>query len=277
MKTELRTTESGRVLWLTDGRTDLGVALDHGIRIAHLSCAGMQNLCYRQPTDLSDGLCTPQGWRVYGGHRFWIAPEGEDSYYPDNDPVSCDLLPDGVTVTQKDDPQLAVRKSMTLRFLPSGELEVTHRVTNLGQKREMALWGVTTLAGGTAEVSFAHDGTSEYNPTRSVALWGETSLGDPRLRFTKESLRATFLPGETAYLKVGVWSAAGVARARNFGQELTVRFSAKGSSADYEDRGCNAELYLDAHVLELETLGRRVTLAHGESADMTEHWSLRAL
>ena len=277
MRSELRTTESGRILWLTDGKTELGVALDHGIRIAHLSCAGMQNLCYRQPADLGDGLCTPQGWRVYGGHRFWIAPEGEDSYYPDNDPVFYELLPDGVTVTQKEDPWLSVRKSMTLRFLPSGELEVTHRLENLGEKRELALWGVTTMAGGEAEIAFADDGSAVYNPTRNLSLWGETSLGDPRVRFTKDRVTVTHRAGETAYLKLGVWSAQGVARARNFGQEFTVRFSAEGKPEDYADRGCNAEIYADAHVLELETLGRRVTLAHGESAGMTEHWSLRAL
>ena len=36
--------QRGRIYWMTDGKTDVGVALDFGIRIVHLSCAGMENL-----------------------------------------------------------------------------------------------------------------------------------------------------------------------------------------------------------------------------------------
>ena len=38
----------GRVLWLTDGNTRVGVALDFGLRVVHLSCEGMENLFYTQ-------------------------------------------------------------------------------------------------------------------------------------------------------------------------------------------------------------------------------------
>ena len=52
----------GRIYFMTDGKLDVGVALDFGIRIVHLSCAGMENLYYSQPADLSDGFTTPDGW-----------------------------------------------------------------------------------------------------------------------------------------------------------------------------------------------------------------------
>ena len=57
----------GNLIWLSDGRTEAAAALDFGIRIVHLSCAGKPNLFYSQPDDLSDGLATEAGWRIYGG------------------------------------------------------------------------------------------------------------------------------------------------------------------------------------------------------------------
>ena len=65
----------GNLIWLSDGWTEAAAALDFGIRIVHLSCAGKPNLFYSQPDDLSDGLATEAGWRIYGGHRFWSSPE----------------------------------------------------------------------------------------------------------------------------------------------------------------------------------------------------------
>ena len=69
----------GNLIWLSDGRTEAAAALDFGIRIVHLSCAGKPNLFYSQPDDLSDGLATEAGWRIYGGHRFWSSPESTAS------------------------------------------------------------------------------------------------------------------------------------------------------------------------------------------------------
>ena len=57
----------GNLIWLSDGRTEAAAALEFGIRIVHLSCAGKPNLFYSQPDDLSDGLATEAGWRIYGG------------------------------------------------------------------------------------------------------------------------------------------------------------------------------------------------------------------
>ena len=82
MKTYIKEdTEYGNLLWMTDGKTEVAVALDYGLRIVVLHCVGMENVLYHQPNDLSDGLTTEKGWRIYGGHRFWTSPESDDSYY----------------------------------------------------------------------------------------------------------------------------------------------------------------------------------------------------
>ena len=91
--------EWGRILHLSDGKTEVSAALDFGIRVVGLSAAGEPNLFYRQPEDDQE-YRTPKGWRLYGGHRLWTAPEGDWSYYPDNAPVSWELSEEGVSLEQ---------------------------------------------------------------------------------------------------------------------------------------------------------------------------------
>ena len=122
----------GNLIWLSDGRTEAAAALDFGIRIVHLSCAGKPNLFYSQPDDLSDGLATEAGWRIYGGHRFWSSPESTRSYYPDNAPVACELLADGVCLRQRTDPWTGFEKTLILRFLPAGRHGKPRRIVVFG-------------------------------------------------------------------------------------------------------------------------------------------------
>lgn len=110
----------GNLIWLSDGWTEAAAALDFGIRIVHLSCAGKPNLFYSQPDDLSDGLATEAGWRIYGGHRFWSSPESTRSYYPDNAPVACELLADGVCLRQRTDPWTGFERRSSCAFCRTG-------------------------------------------------------------------------------------------------------------------------------------------------------------
>ena len=58
------------------------VPLSYGIRIGHFALCGGENVFYEQPKDMTE-LTTPEGWRLRGGHRFWVAPESEKTYCPD--------------------------------------------------------------------------------------------------------------------------------------------------------------------------------------------------
>ena len=270
---EVRTEpRSGRVLAMTDGKTEVACALDFGIRILHLSCVGMQNLFYEQPQDLSDGLCTPEGWVIHGGHRLWCAPESDLSYYPDNAPVQYELLPDGVRLTQPDDPWLNVRKRLVLQFAPDGDILVQQSVENVGEAPvTLASWGVNTLAGGGhAEIWFDGGAGGGFNPTRGLSLWGDTSLADERVSFAKERVYARHLP-RSEYFKLGLYSKSGRAEFANRGQRLKLTFGSDDVGR-YPDGGCNFELFLDPNVMELETLGPVCTLATGQRASHWERW-----
>lgn len=277
MKHEIREIPGrGRVLWLTDGNTELGVALDLGIRILHLSCKGMENLLYEQPDDLSDGLTTPEGWKIYGGHRYWTAPESEKSYYPDASPVSYETTENGVRLTQSDDPWLKVRKRLDIAFMKDGSIELRHSAQNLSNEPvSYASWGVTTLDKGEATINFRRGIPGTYNHCRNISLWGNSSPADPRIRFGEDEILACHNT-ESAAFKMGIFSPEGRASLINKGQQFTLSFEAE-KDGHYPDGGCNFEIYMDAHVLELEALGQLRTVAPGANAEHWERWQIKAL
>lgn len=266
------TSKWGRVLWVTHGVMQIGVALDFGIRVVHLSCVDCDNLFYEQPTDLSDGFTTPGGWKLYGGHRLWLAPESDDSYFPDNSPVDYCVNGDEITFLQELDPLLQVRKSLSLHAEPDGSMRVIQKIENVSnQSVAGAAWGVNTLdAGGTACVSFANDNSSEFNPTRVLSLWSDTSLGDPRIRFEKDQLVATHMPTED-YFKIGLYSNPGCVTFYNKGQKFVLTFESKPYHA-YPDNGCNFELYMCKQFMELESLGEIKEMIPGQCAVHEEVW-----
>ena len=275
MKMEIRQHPlHGRILFMSDAHVEVGAALDFGIRIVHLCVPGMENLMYEQPEDLSDGLSTAEGWRIRGGHRLWPAPESDRIYCPDNDPVAYELLPEGFVLRQKTEDWTGMQKTISVERCEGGALRVTHTLTYEGEGEvQAAAWGVTTLkGGGSAVYPFpAAGGVSEYSANRVLALWGDTSLADDRLSFSGNEIRAQHKK-RNAYFKIGIYSAAGCIGMTNLGQSLEIRFDVLPMDVYTADRGCNAELYLNPDVMELETLGKTAALKKGESVSHVEYW-----
>ncbi len=268
------TPQWGKVLWLRSDTAEVGIALEFGIRVVHLSCPGCENLFYVQPTDLSDGFKTSSGWRLYGGHRIWMAPESDDTYYPDNAPVDWTLLEDGAHITQATDPILGLRKHLTVTFLPDGSIELLQALENVSSETVVgASWGVNTLdAGGVARIPFSDQGRGGYRPHRVVSLWSDTNLHDPRLSFDRTTLTATHMPIE-GYCKIGLYCLDGTADFENKGQHLQIRFAAQ-EMEQYPDNGCNFELYMCSRFMELETLGTKANILPGQTTSHKETWYL---
>lgn len=264
----------GRVLWLSNDVAEVGVALEFGIRVVHLSCVGCENLYYEQPVDLSDGFITEAGWKLRGGHRIWMAPESDDTYYPDNAPVSYELSDSSVSIFQDVEPYLGICKTLKITFLEDGGIRLDQFVRNASDKPlDGASWGVNTLdGGGTAFITFTNQDKKGYTPHRVVSLWSDTNLHDPRLSFDKQGLTARHMPMPD-YLKLGLYCLEGKAVFENKGQRMTILFDSEPLSA-YPDNGCNFELYMCSKFMELETMGTKAHLQPGESTSHTETWYL---
>ena len=272
---EKQTDKWGKVLWITTDYAEVGIALDFGIRVVHLSCPGMENLFYEQPADLSDGAATPQGWKLYGGHRLWMAPEGDWSYCPDNEPVRYTVTGNTVLVEQAQDPWTGVRKQLRLTFREKA-IDVENIFINDTDKvMEGASWGVNTLDGGVAKIDFVGTQPGDYTPRRIISLWADTNVHDSRIQFDRHSLTATHAP-LTDYFKMGLYCNPGKAVYENKSQRFILTFGAEGTE-NHPDNGCNFELYLGKYFMELETLGVKRTLQPGQAAAHTETWQLEII
>ena len=272
---EKQTEKWGKVLWITTDFAEVGIALDFGIRVVHLSCPGMENLCYEQPADLSDGCATAAGWKVYGGHRLWFAPESDQTYYPDNDPVTYRIDGNCVFVEQKTEPWTGLKKLLQLTFR-EGTVDVENIFINDSDNQITgASWGVNTLSGGTVTVDFTGTKPGDYTPRRAISLWADTNVHDKRVQFDRNSLTATHLP-LADYFKMGLYCPQGTAVYENKGQQFTLTFRAEGPE-NHPDNGCNFELYLGKYFMELETLGVTRVLRPGEAASHTETWKLEKI
>ncbi|MDO4939468.1 MAG: hypothetical protein Q4E54_05840 [Lachnospiraceae bacterium] len=273
MKSEIRNTDRGRMLFLTDGKTEIGCALDFGIRVSHLSVAGMENICYEQPADCSDGLVTDGGWKLYGGHRIWNTPEDDTCYCPDNDPIEYELLEDGVLLKQEEEPWRRIEKELKIRFLTDGRIEVTNLIRNMSDNPvDTAAWGVNTLSGGDVEVDFIPAEVVPGEPGRLVSLWGDTSITDERLTWSRNHLSAKYIPIPD-YFKIGMYTKSGIATYTNKGQKFDLMFGTE-HFGNYPDNGCNYELYMNKAFIEMESLGEVKHLSKGECVTHTEYWRI---
>lgn len=262
----------GRCLFLSNGTLELAVTLDVGPRVIRLGFCGGGNVFYEQPKD-ADYLCTPEGWRVYGGHRLSWAPESGRNYWPDNGPVGYELLPEGVLVSQAEDEHLKLAKSMRVEFGASPyEVRVTHSVrSTAAEPVKGALWAISAMApGGCLEAAFARSGPA-YAPERSLSVWGNTRMTDERLEWLDDGVRVACLPSDE-YFKLGLLCREGEACYRRDGLVFVKTFD--GGGALYPDGNVNLEVYACRHMLEFETLSPLLALEPDGAAEHVETWNL---
>lgn len=262
----------GKSLFVDNGCVEIGIPLGYGIRIGHFSLCGEKNVFFEQPNDMTD-LTTPEGWRVRGGHRIWLAPESEKVYYPDNASIRYELLDNGVEIFQQEDPWLRVKKSMRIEFLGGAEVKVVNRVENTGDAAlSCSVWAISSMApGGVEDITFAlrDDG---YDHWHRISMWDYTSLGDDRAEYRRDGIRLTHRPVEQKY-KIGVGHPYGPVHYTNNGITFVKEFDVR-PELEYPDANVSFETFMCKHMVEIESLSPLAAIAPGASLEHTEVWCL---
>jgi len=214
-------------------------------------------------------------WKIYGGHRFWHAPEDKEwTYVPDNEPVEAEPIEGGVRLTQRVESATGLRKQLEIRmesFEP--RVRVTHRLLNAGRSPiEAAPWALSVMERGGFAVAplpvEAHpDGLL---PNRSLTLWPYTDLRDARLLLGRDHVLLRHQPGRPP-LKIGLRNVEGWL-AYSLEEFLFLKRFAFEPRAHYPDLQSSCEIYANADMLELESLGPLEILAPGEEAVHVEEW-----
>jgi hypothetical protein len=266
---------------LSDGHFEVVAVADVGPRIIRCGLVGGPNLFAELPDQL--GRTGGDEWRLYGGHRLWHAPEAHPrTYLPDNAPVEAVPLEGeggaGLRLVQPLEAATGLQKSIELRLEPGG-LRVTHALRNCGLWAvEFAPWALSAMApGGVAILPLPPRGPHPefLLPTSTLTLWPYTDLSDARWTWGRRYVLLRADPAAATPQKLGALVPDGwVAYA--LGGALFVKRFSPAPSAIYPDLGSAVELYTDARMLELETLGPVARLEPGATVTHVERWSILA-
>jgi hypothetical protein len=269
---------------LSNKTVQLIVLADVGPRIIWYGFVGGDNLFHEIPEEA--GLTGGTAFRLYGGHRLWVSPEVERTYFPDNRPVSVSENGSRVRFTAPVEdafPGTHLQKELEIELQANGSgVTVIHRLTNRDVRpTELAPWAPTMMrAGGRAILPLPPRVAMDKDHFQSVApltLWSFTDLADPRWVFGTEYIQLIQQPCPQARFPeqmTGIYNPAGWGAYFCSGTLFVKHASASAGASAYPDFGCNFEVFTNSDFLELETLGPKVTLRPGESTVHTERWHL---
>jgi hypothetical protein len=262
---------------LSNTAVELIITTDVGPRIIRFGFIGGDNQFHEDPRSL--GQQGGDEWRLYGGHRLWHAPESQPrTYYPDNHPVSLELHGDFVRITQAPEPTTGIQKELDIYlFENQSHARIIHRLrnTNLWDV-DLAPWALSVMAaGGIGILPLPLGGSHAENltPRTTLSLWAYTAMNDPRWTWGSRYVLLRQDPTATIPQKVGAFSPDGwLAYSRN--GTLFIKCYGVDRDMAYPDMGCSAEMFTNADMLEIETLGALVHLPPKATVTHIEDWFL---
>jgi hypothetical protein len=264
----------------------VGILENDSLRLEYLATAGPRIIRFsikNRPNLLAElpeaALETSLGtYHFRGGHRLWCAPESlPGTYTPDNEGLKVDQFQSGVRLTGQTEPATGMVKIIEIRLPPErASLILRHELRNTGlHPLYLAPWALTMLRLGGTAILPQPVGRIDGNVllhNRILAVWPYTNINDPRL-ILHDDFILIHASANPAHAKIGYfnpygWLAywlEGVLFRKTFDFDL---------NATCPDSGCNAEIYFDNNVIELETLGPLGRLEPGKSLFHTEKWEL---
>lgn len=262
---------------ISNGEVELLVIGDVGPRILRYGFAGGQNMFQEVAAML--GKSGEKEWQSRGGHRLWVAPEDlKITYALDNGPVKIEIKGETLEATQPVEKETGFEKQIVVKLASSGsKVEVLHRIRNTTRSpREFAAWALTVMApGGAGITGFPPRGThpEKLQPTNPLVMWAYTDFSDPRWRFTKKYAVLRQDPKATTPQKAGHFN-RDTFGAYLLGADLFLKQYAADPARIHPDFGCSFEVFTNADMLELETLGPMTKVAAGGVLEHIERWSL---
>lgn len=270
---------------LSNGVVELVVTADVGPRIIFYGFCNGENLLHEVEEDA--GKTGGSAFRLYGGHRLWVSPEVERTYYPDNTPVAVSQHGNATRFTaQREElaPGTNLQKELEIELAATGsEVRITQRIRNDDtHSTTLAPWSPTMMGAGGRTIlplspRIAMD-KDHYLPVGVFGIWSFTDFADPRWVLGTAYIQLRHLANPQGRFKEqmgGIYNSAGWGAYFRKGY-LFVKRAAVIRGARYPDFGCNFEVFTNPDFIELETLGPLVELRPGEVVEHVERWWLFA-
>ncbi len=262
---------------LANDQIELIVTGDVGPRVIRFGFIGKENMFKEFPDQM--GKTSADEWLNFGGHRLWHAPEAQPrTYYVDTEPVLVQEIPDGLIVTQKPEPTTGIQKQIEIVLSPDKpEVHLKHILINHNLWAvETAPWAISVMApGGVGILTLPPRGTHPENmlPTSTLTIWPYTNMADPRWTFGERYIMLKQDPANEIPQKIGIFSPDGWAAYANK-NALFVKQVALQYGSVYPDLGANLEMFTNADILEVESLGAFDSIPPKGQAVHQEHWTL---
>jgi hypothetical protein len=261
----------GKCLRVDNGIVELIVPLEFGIRILGFGPAGGRNVF----AELPDMKVAIEGkeWRFYGGHRLWLSPETNKTYFPDNEPITYSVQGDALRLVQPLDAWSGVVKEIEI-VLSDGKVELIHRATNEGSVPEkLALWAISVMAAGGVEVIPLKGKETGWLHNRQLSLWPYTRMNDTRIRWFDDYLTLSQDPNKKEPVKLGFSNREGWGLYVNQGLGFIKKYKPI-DDVPYPDNNVWYETYTCDSMLEMETLSPIRETEPGGSVEHVEEWSV---
>lgn len=214
-----------------------------------------------------------------GGHRLWIAPESlERTYIPDDrDGVTAKKVPHGLRLEGNIQRDVHIRKTILIELSPARPfVMIKHAIENCGRSTvRLAPWAITMLRPHSTAILPQQLGTIDkdgFLPNRNFSLWAYSRWDDPRLQLGDQYIKIK-ADGSKPPFKLGYFNPYGWL-AYVFEDTLFVKRFGVRRDEEYPDYGCNAEVYTNDQMIELESLGALVDLKPHEEIVHTETWEV---
>lgn len=257
----------GQCLFLDNGIVEIGIPLEYGIRIGHFSFVGEKNVFFEHPNDMTD-FTSEEGWRHHGGHRLWIAPESEADYYPDNEPISYEIVGEKIILRQEEDPWQKVIKEIEITF-DGPRVKLLHRITNTADEpRICGIWSISTLVPGGVQYIDLEIRDGGMDPWVRLGAWDYTSYGDPRAKYERDKITLTHLPIEEK-LKIGIGHPVSPVR-YELPDVVFKKYFEVDREKTYPDSNMSYETFFSKYMLEMESLSPLGTINKGETMEHAE-------
>jgi hypothetical protein len=246
-----------------------------GPRIIRCGYLNQENLLY--VSEAEKGKTGGTSWHIYGGHRLWHAPEVMPrTYYPDNFPVGYNWNGTTLKLIQPVEETTGIIKELEITLdTKRNHVNIVHRLINKNLWTiQTSPWAITAHAPGSRAI-IPHepyiDPAENLLPARPLVLWNYTMMSDPRWHWGNKYIQLQHDGSVASEQKIGILNKQGWA-ASLLGDNLMIKSFDFIPDEVYPDYGSNNEVYVNEHLLEIESLGPVIGIMPDKAAEHNEDW-----
>ena len=215
-------------------------------------------------------------WHIYGGHRLWVAPESfPETYYPDNRKVDFELIENGFVLIQEPQTENGLQLKIKITMTQDGIINLEHFVTNTSAKTiELAPWSLSVMEVGGMLAIPVNKRDSGLLHNMNISIWPYTDMNDSRVKFGTDFIMIKSTDKLDRNFKLGVSNENGYAVYFNHGNMFIKKFDKFQNGEKYPDNNVNFETYTSNLIMEIESLGKLISLNPNDTVCHSEQWQL---